>query len=77
MALELPGPSSSDFFAESLLRIFRNCLGASLVNSIRFPNPFLTIHGWRVVIEFPGPIPLAFLGRIVSNMEDDPGAPFV
>ena len=51
MALELPGSISPDSFAESFLRICRNGPGASLANSIRFPDQFLIRNGWRMVLE--------------------------
>ena len=62
------------FVAASLLRTCRHHPGASLVNSIRFPDPFLIILGWRMVLEFPCPIPTAFLGRSVFNMENGPSS---
>ena len=75
MALGLPGPIPSCVSVEFLLGVGRNGPGASWAKSTRLPYQLLIITGWRMVLEFPGPIPTAFLGIRVSSMGNDPGVP--
>ena len=69
MALELPGPISSDFFVKSLLRICRNGPGASWANSIRVPYQILFRNVWKIVLELPAPIPYDFFIRFLLEVD--------
>ena len=73
LALEILQPIPPDVLLHPLHEFVENDPGTPWSNSIRFPYQLLIIHGWRMVLEFPGPIPTAFRGRSEFDMENDLG----